>query len=144
MTVTSEPQNVTDQKILMVHAFMLICFINKQVTSGQLALVESYAKGLPEFQGRDFQEYYHAAKQVARQARGNLEDAISALSLIEDKGLRFKTFLCCLELAHCDEAPTPAHKAALESMMRVLNINEVHSKAMTEITQLKFANVIQQ
>ncbi|MFI8829330.1 hypothetical protein [Streptomyces sp. NPDC053431] len=95
----TETESQFQQKAAMVHAMMIVCYNRKQITSQQLATVESYARSLPEFYGSDFQRYYAAAKALASSAAGDLRKAIGFLSIIESDELRLKTYYCCLELS---------------------------------------------
>ncbi|MFF3404219.1 hypothetical protein ACFYW6_37865 [Streptomyces sp. NPDC002659] len=130
-----------DQKVTMVHAMMLICFANKTMTSQKIALVESYAKALPEFYGHDFQRYYKAAKEVASGAGGSLDRAVDSLSRIKSKELRLKTFLCCLELAYADGEPCDGEGSLLDAMQKVLDVTSEHARAMREVVAMKFKSL---
>jgi hypothetical protein len=138
MPAPAESTEVWDQKVTMVHAMMLICFANKTMASQQIAMVESYAKALPEFYGHDFQRYYRAAKELASGAGGSLDRAIESLSRIKSKELRLKTFFCCLELAYADGEPCDEEVSLLGAMQNVMNITSDHARAMREVVAMKF------
>ncbi|MGW8358856.1 hypothetical protein [Streptomyces wedmorensis] len=133
---------MTYQKVTMVHAMMLVCFIDGPMTSQQIALIESYAKGLPEFHGRDFQQYYQAAKVKATEARGSLDRAIASIDAIESKELRRKTFYCCLELAHGAGKESSAQESLLAAIQHTLQIESELAVTMQEIIAVKFGHTI--
>lgn len=126
----------------MVHAMMLVCFIDGPMASQQIALIESYAKGLPEFHGRDFQQYYQAAKVKATEARGSLDRAIAFVSAVESKELRHKTFHCCLELAHAAGVPSGAQESLLAAIRDTLEIESELAHTMQEVIAAKFDHTI--
>ncbi|MEV8097746.1 hypothetical protein [Kitasatospora sp. NPDC085879] len=138
MPLPAESAEATQQKVIMVHAMMLVCFIDGHVASQQLALIESYAKGLPEFHGRDFQQYYQAAKAKATEARGSLDLAISAVESIESGQLRHKTFHCCLELAHATGGVTAKAESLLAGLQHALRIDSELASTMADIVTAKF------
>jgi hypothetical protein len=95
-----EPTRIAQQKALMVHGMMLIGHADGKISTEQVALIDSYARTLPEFRGRDFQSYYADAKKVAAEAGGSIEAALAILSRIEGSAARKRLFACLLELAY--------------------------------------------
>ncbi|MFF4426317.1 hypothetical protein ACFY04_37065 [Streptomyces sp. NPDC001549] len=142
MPIPAESVEATHQKVTMVHAMMLVCFIDGPMASQQIALIESYAKGLPEFHGRDFRQYYQAAKAKATEARGSLDRAVASVDAIESKELRRKTFHCCLELAHAAGKASSAQESLLTAIQHTLKIETELARTMQEIIAAKFDHTI--
>ncbi|MEU1281547.1 hypothetical protein [Streptomyces sp. NPDC005805] len=139
MPVQTETPQETEQKVAMVHAMMLVCFADKAMASQQIALVESYAKALPEFFGRDFQRYYRAAKELASGAGGSLDQAVREVERISCPELRLKTYCCCLELAHAGGPPGREEAGLLLDLETRLGIPAETVRTMREVVELKFS-----
>jgi tellurite resistance protein len=127
-----------NDKAIMVHAMMLACYIDGKMAPQELATVESYAKSLPEYYGRDFQEYYQAAKEIAARVDGDLQQAVDCISEISSSTLRVKTLYCCLELALCDGS-TESEEKFLAEVQGTLGISPDLADDMRRIISIKFA-----
>jgi tellurite resistance protein len=134
----AETENEFNQKVVMVHAMMLACYIDNKMTSQEVATIESYAKSLPEFYGKDFQVYYQAAKNLAAGVDGSLDKAVDILSDIKSEHLRRRVFYCSVELAWCD-GDIAGEEKILESFRRALQINHDLADRIRETVALKFA-----
>jgi len=132
------PGDEFEQKATMVHAMMLACYADKKIASQQIAVIESYAKSLPEFYGHDFQKYYGAAKEIASSAGGNLDRAIGYLSRIESRSLREKTYCCCVELALADGHLGTEEETFLAAAQQALDIAEETVARINDVLGIKY------
>ncbi|MDX2565297.1 hypothetical protein PV371_37605 [Streptomyces sp. TX20-6-3] len=136
-----EVQESFNQKAAMVHGLMLMCHIDGNISSRQMALVECYAKSLPEFFGRDFQEYYSAAKVVAAEAGGSVDQAVNAISRITSKEMRERLFFCVLELAWAD-GPTEKRIKLATSIQQCLGIEDRIAHEARNSVSVKFGKSV--
>ncbi|MFF8848249.1 hypothetical protein ACF08N_37250 [Streptomyces sp. NPDC015127] len=132
-----ETQEQFEQKAIMVHGMMLVCHIDGPISSQQLALVESYAKSLPEFFGRDFHEYYEAAKSVAADAHGSVDQAVSVLVGLTSVELRKRLYVCATELARAGGLAEKEEKLLL-SIQHVLEIDHELVREISHVLDVKY------
>ncbi|GAB3670961.1 hypothetical protein GCM10027589_39690 [Actinocorallia lasiicapitis] len=129
--------DLTREKVVMVHAMMLFAHIDGKPTSQKLAMVESYAKALPEFCGHNFQQYYQAAKGLASAADGSLDDAVARLAELRSEQARVRTYYMAVELALADGL-TEAEDKLLSGYRDVLEIDSGLAESIEQIITLKF------
>lgn len=138
MTTLNENPEDFRQKSIMVHAFMLACYADGKMTSQAIATIESYAKSLPEFYGRNFQEYYQEAKRLAAEAEGSMDRAVNLLGEITAEALRKKTYYCLVELARSDGEITLHENKLLTAAQGSLNIDPEYARQIASCMEVKF------
>ncbi|MBE3016060.1 TerB family tellurite resistance protein [Microbispora sp. NEAU-D428] len=138
MAQQAETAEEFGEKTIMVHAMMLMCYIDQKMAPQELATIESYAKALPEFYGRNFQDYYEAAKRLASRADGSIDCAVGALSDIKSEILRRRTYYCALELAFADGL-VEAEEKLLVTVREALGIPPELADDMRRVIGMKFS-----
>jgi uncharacterized tellurite resistance protein B-like protein len=125
-------------KALLVHAMMLVCYIDGAMHPEELAHVKAYARSLPELKGEDFEEHYQEAKRLTA-ASGTLDAAVERLRELRSDRLRRKAFVCMTELALAAGEAVPAEERLLAAAAVALGIDAATAARIREILAMKFA-----
>jgi len=132
------PQKQATDDVLLLHAMLLMAGAEGFISEPEIETVEAFFATLPEFQGKQFREVYEqAAKLVARY--GNLKDSVKALGEIKSPAVKRKCYVLAADIALASGDVDEAEDQLLDTMMRVLDIDEAFASKVLEVLAVKYA-----
>jgi uncharacterized membrane protein YebE (DUF533 family) len=121
MTSTKKP---TDD-VLLVHAMLLMAGADGYIDDEEIATVEGFAMTLPEFKERDFGEVVGDAQKMVRK--------------FSSQALKTKAYVLAADIALASGDVDENEDALLETMQRLLNIDDQTAQTVVWVLSLKYA-----
>lgn len=138
VTAGATPQKKAGDDVLLLHGMMLMAGADGVIEGSEITTLQAFWNTLPEFQGKDFdQTLAEANKVVARY--GNLKESIKALSEIESDAVRKKLFVLAADLAMSSGDVDENEDELLETMQRLLNIQDDEATSVLQVLTMKYA-----
>lgn len=132
------PQKQATDDVLLLHAMLLMASAEGYVSEGEIETVEAFFATLPEFQGKQFKDVFEQAnKLVARY--GNLKESIKALGEIKNPAVRRKCYVLAADIALSSGEVDEAEDQMLDTMIRLLEIDEAFASKVLEVLAAKYA-----
>jgi uncharacterized tellurite resistance protein B-like protein len=134
MTSTKKP---TDD-VLLVHAMLLMAGADGYIDDEEIATVEGFAMTLPEFKERDFGEVVADAQKMVRKYP-SLKESVNALTEFSSQALKTKAYVLAADIALASGDVDENEDALLETMQRLLNIDDQTAQTVVWVLSLKYA-----
>lgn len=132
------PQKKAGDDVLLFHGMMLMAGADGVIDANEQDTLRAFFYTLPEFQGKNFQDMLTEGQKVINKY-GNLKDSIKALGDIESEAVRKKLFVLAVDLALSSGDIDDAEDVMLETMQRLLNIDDGTATKILEVLTLKYA-----
>ena len=129
MTSTKKP---TDD-VLLVHTMLLMAGADGYIDDEEIATVEAFACTLPEFKERDFGDVVGEAQKMVR------KESVNALAEFSSQALKTKAFVLAADIALASGDVDENEDQLLETMQRLLNIDEQTAQTVIWVLSLKYA-----
>ena len=133
-----EVQRKASDDVLLLMSMIMMVGVDGMVEQEELATLEQYFRTLPEFKGKNFQTLVVESQKLFNKFGGNARTAVNALSGIQNDAVRKKCFILAADIAMSSGDVDEAEDALLESMQRVLNVNDDLARKTVEVLQLKY------
>lgn len=135
------PAKSPNDDVLLLHAMFLMAFCDGNYDDEEFAVIKSAANALPEFKAtteQEFQDLIGQAKKLVRKYE-TPEESVAALGQLSTPRKKQKAFLLAAEVALSSGDVDEEEDALLESMQRVLGIDNNTAQTMINILALKYA-----
>ena len=137
LTGGAAPQKSATDDVLLLHGMLLMAGAEGFIDHAEIETVEAYFATLPEFKGKQFQDLYQqACKLVARYP--NLKDSVKALGDIKSATVKKKLYVIAADLALSSGEVEEAEDELLDTMMRLLNIDDRFAQQVIEVLSVKY------
>ena len=137
MTADATPQKKAGDDVLLLHGLMLMAGADGVIEDSEWDVLRSYWFTLPEFKGKDFDEVLADANKVVARF-GDLKESIKALSEIKNENVRRKLFVLAADLAMSSGDVDENEDELLESMQRLLNVDDQTATKIIEVLTIKY------
>ncbi|HOU93469.1 MAG TPA: tellurite resistance TerB family protein [Polyangiaceae bacterium] len=127
--------------VLLIHAMFLMAGADGNFDDEEIQVIMAAANSLPEFKATTQQEWQNMvgeAKKIARKYE-NPQAAVAALSQISSAVIKQKAFLMAAEIALSSGDVDEDEDAMLESMQRVLGLDDAMAKTIINVLAIKYA-----
>jgi tellurite resistance protein len=126
--------------VLLIHAMFLMAGADGNFDDEEVAVLIATANSLPEFKDTTEQEYSSLvgeAKKLARKYE-NPAASVAALAQLSTPKMKMKAFLLAAEVALASGDVDEDEDALLESMQRVLGIDDNTAQTIINILAIKY------
>ncbi len=127
--------------VLLIHAMFLMAGADGNFDDEEVQVIMAAANSLPEFKATTQQEWQNMvgeAKKIARKYE-NPQAAVAALSSISSAAIKQKAFVMAAEIALSSGDVDEDEDAMLESMQRVLGLDDATAKTVINVLAMKYA-----
>ena len=137
MTADSTPSKGAGDDVLLLHGMMLMAGADGVIEGKEIATLEAFFNTLPEFQDKEFDDLMSNAHKVLARF-DNLKDSVKALADIESPAVRTKLFVLAADIAMSSGDVDETEDELLESMQRILNIDDGVATKILEVLSMKY------
>jgi uncharacterized tellurite resistance protein B-like protein len=137
LTGLATPKKPTDN-VLLAQAMLLMAGADGCIETSEIATVEGFANTLPEFHEGDFGQTIAEAQKLIRKYPTHKE-SVAALRELSSPALRIKAFLLAADIALASGDVDEQEDALLESMQRVLAVDDATAQNIVQVLSLKYA-----
>lgn len=137
VTADATPQKAPGDDVLLLHGLMLMAGSDGVIEGAEWATLEAFWNTLPEFRGKEFQEVISEAEKIIGRF-GGLKESVKALSDIQSEAVRKKLFVLAADLAMSSGDVDQNEDELLETMQRLLNIQNEEATKILEVLSLKY------
>jgi uncharacterized tellurite resistance protein B-like protein len=137
MTADSTPNKKPADDVLLLHGMMLMAGADGVIEGKEIATLEAFFNTLPEFQDKEFDELMSNAHKILAHF-DNLKDSVKALADIESEAVRTKLFVLAADIAMSSGDVDETEDELLESMQRILNIEDGTATKILEVLSMKY------
>ena len=138
LTSKVTPQKKAGDDVLLLHGLMLMAGADGVIEQREIDTLRQFWSTLPEFAGKDFDDTLDQANKVVAHY-GNLKESIKALADIESEAVRKKLFVLAADMAMSSGDVDESEDEMLESMQRLLNIEDDIATKCLEVLTIKYA-----
>ena len=138
VTAGSTPQKKAGDDVLLLHGMMLMAGADGVIEGAEITTLQGFWNTLPEFQGKDFDAVLADANKVVARY-GNLKESIQALGEIESEAVKQKLFVLAADLAMSSGDVDENEDELLETMQRLLGVDDSQATKILEVLALKYA-----
>ena len=125
--------------VLLLHSMMLMAGADGILEGAELVTLEAFLNTLPEFRGTDLNSQFAQANKLAAKFP-KYKDSVKALSDISSEAIRKKAFILAADIALSSGDIDETEEELLESMQRVLNVDDALATKIIEVLALKYAS----
>ncbi|MGC4117657.1 MAG: tellurite resistance TerB family protein [Myxococcales bacterium] len=140
LTKATTPQKKPADDALLLHGMMCMAGADGTIEDAEIATVEGYFMQLPEFEGKDFQETLFNAKKILAKYP-SMPESVKSLADLSSPLLKKKMFVLAADIAMASGDVDEAEDEILESMQRVLNVDDETANKVLEVLNMKYAKV---
>ncbi len=138
MATGSTANKKASDDVLLLHGMMCMAGADGVIEAKEIATLEAFFNTLPEFEGKDFDELMGNAHKVLHRY-DSVKDSAKALADIESEAVRKKLFVLAADIALSSGDIAEAEDEMLETMQRVMNIDDGTATKILEVLTLKYA-----
>ena len=138
MTGAVTPQKKATDDALLLHGMMCMAGADGSFDDSEIGVLEGYFGSLPEFEGKDFGEVLHEAKKILAKY-ANTPESVKALTALSTQTLKNKMFVVAADIAMSSGDVDESEDAMLETMQRVLNVDDSTASKVLEVLSMKYA-----
>ncbi|HEX2872132.1 MAG TPA: tellurite resistance TerB family protein [Polyangiaceae bacterium] len=134
------PAKAPSDDALLIHAMFLMAGADGNFDDEEISVIRGFANSLPEFKNtteQEFQALIGEAKKVARKFE-TPQASVAALSALSTTKLKQKAFLLAADIALASGDVDEDEDALLESMGRVLSIDENTANTIINVLAIKY------
>jgi tellurite resistance protein len=134
------PTKAPTDDILLVHAMFLMAGADGNFDDEETSIMIAFANSLPEFKDtteQEFQGMIGEAKKLVRKYE-NPKASVAALGQLSTPKLKQKAFLLAADIALASGDVDEDEDAMLESMQRVLGIDENTAQTIINVLAIKY------
>ncbi len=132
------PAKKASDDVLLLHGMLLMAGADGQIEQKEIQTVQAYFFTLPEFQGKDFGDLLQQANKIVHK-HGNLKESVKALGEISSPVVKKKLFVVAADIAMSSGDVDESEDALLETMQRLLGIDDGFATRCLEILGAKYA-----
>jgi uncharacterized tellurite resistance protein B-like protein len=133
-----QPAKKATDDVLLLHCMLLMSAADGQMEQSEIAHVETYFNTLPDFEGKDFGHLIEQANKVIARY-GGMKESVKSLSEIQSEAVRKKCFVLAADIAMSSGDVDESEEQMLETMQRILNIDDELAQKTLEVLALKYA-----
>lgn len=137
LTAKSTPPRQMSDDALLLHAMLLMCGADGAFDQEEIATVEAYFAQLPEFRGKQFSDVYNEAIKILRKYP-DLKASVQSLGSLSTQGMKKKCYVLAADIAMSSGDVDENEDAMLESMQRVMQIDDDFATKALEILAVKY------
>ena len=139
LTSAVQPKMKAEDHTLLLHALTMMAGADAILEQSELDTLTAFWTTLPEFRGKNYSEEMRKVEKMAAQYDSQ-QEAIQALGEIESEKIRKKCYVLCADMAMASGDVDEAEDALLESMQRVLGVDDPTAKQALEVLAMKYAS----
>jgi tellurite resistance protein len=124
--------------VLLAQAMLLMAAADGYVDEAEISTVAAFANTLPEFKEGDFAQAITEAQKLMRKYP-KVQDSVAALAELSTQRLKTKAFLLAADIALASGDVDEEEDALLESMQRVLGVDDATAQNIINVLSLKYA-----
>jgi len=124
--------------VLLLHGLLLMAGADGSIDQSELSTVQAFYDTLPEFKDKKFDELLSQANRLVAR-HGGLKESIKALGDIESPAVKKKCFVLAADIAMASDDIDEAEDKLLETMQRLLGIEDDFANKVIEVLQSKYA-----
>ena len=133
-----QPQKQATDDVLLLHAMLLMSAADGTIEHSELSNVETFFNTLPEFEGKDFGHLIEQSNKVIAR-HGGMKESVKSLADIKSDSTRKKAFVLAADIAMSSGDVDESEEQMLETMQRILNIEDELAQKILEVLALKYA-----
>ena len=136
------PTKAPTDNVLLIHAMFAMAGADGNFDDEEVAVIIAAANALPEFKDtseQEFQGLVGEAKKLLRKYE-NPQASVAALGQLSTPRLKQKAFLLAAEIALASGDVDEDEDAMLESMQRVLGLDDATAQTIVNVLAIKYAS----
>lgn len=136
------PAKAPTDSVLLIHAMFAMAGADGNFDDEEVAVIIAAANALPEFKDtseQEFQGLVGEAKKLLRKYE-NPQASVAALGQLSTPRLKQKAFLLAAEIALASGDVDEDEDAMLESMQRVLGLDDATAQTIVNVLAIKYAS----
>ena len=136
------PAKAPTDDVLLIHAMFAMAGADGNFDDEEVAVIIAAANALPEFKDtseQEFQGLVGEAKKLLRKYE-NPQASVAALGQLSTPRLKQKAFLLAAEIALASGDVDEDEDAMLESMQRVLGLDDATAQTIVNVLAIKYAS----
>jgi uncharacterized tellurite resistance protein B-like protein len=137
-TLAKKPMQQPGDDVLLLHGMLLMAGADGSIEQAELSTVQAFLDTLPEFNGKRFDDLLTQANRLVK-THGGIKESIQALSSIESPAIKKKCFVLAADIALSSGDVDATEEALLQSMQRLLGIDDAFAAQVVEVLQTKYA-----
>ena len=137
-TLAKKPMQQPGDDVLLLHGMLLMAGADGAIEQAELSTVQAFLDTLPEFNGKRFDDLLTQANRLVK-THGGIKESIQALSSIESPAIKKKCFVLAADIALSSGDVDATEEALLQSMQRLLGIDDAFAAQVVEVLQTKYA-----
>jgi uncharacterized tellurite resistance protein B-like protein len=134
MTSTKQPND----EVLLVHTMLLMAGADGVIEDEEIATVEAFATTLSEFKDKNFGQLVEDARKMMRKYP-SIKESVAAISQFTTPALKHKAFVLAVDIAMASGDVDETEDALLETMQRLLEIDDRSSETIIWVLHQKYA-----
>ncbi len=138
LTGKTTPTKKPTDDVLLIHAMLLMAGSDGAIEDAEFEMVEGFMATLPEFEGKEFSELLEQANKIVRRF-GNLRESVKALTELSTPAVRTKCYVIAADIAMSSGDVDENEDQLLETMQRILNVDDDTATKVLEVLSLKYA-----
>ena len=124
--------------VLLLHGMLLMAGADGTIEHSELSAVQGFFDTLPEFKDKSFDTLLAEANRIVAK-HGDLKKSVAALADIQSPAIKKKCFVLAADIAMASGDVDEAEDKLLETMQRLLGIDESFAHKVIEVLQTKYA-----
>jgi uncharacterized tellurite resistance protein B-like protein len=132
------PQKKAGDDVLLFHGMMLMAGADGTIEEKEQDTLRAFFFTLPEFAGKSFDQMLEQGHKLIHKY-GGLQESIKSLGEITSPAVRKKLFVLATDLALSSGDIDETEEKLLESMQRLLAIDDALASKIIEVLSLKYA-----
>ncbi|MFN3199391.1 MAG: tellurite resistance TerB family protein [Bradymonadia bacterium] len=132
------PQKKVTDDVLLLHSMLLMAGADGVFDDEEIDAVRGYFGTLPEFKDKSFEELYQASLKLLKRYN-NLAESVASLGDLSTQNMKDKCFLIAVDIAMSTGDVDETEDAMLESMQRVLQVDDGTATKIIEVMNIKYA-----
>jgi tellurite resistance protein len=134
------PAKAPSDDALLIHAMFLMAGADGNFDDEETSVIRGFANSLPEFKDTNEQEWMSLVGDARKLARKfeNPKASVAALGQLSTPKLKQKAFLLAADIALASGDVDEDEDAMLESMQRVLGLDDSTANAIINVLAIKY------
>jgi len=138
MTKAVTPAKKPTDDALLLHGMMCMAGADGGFDEAETETLRGFFFSLPEFEGKDFDDVLAAAHKILAKYK-SVPESVKALGDLSSQTLKNKMFVLAADIAMSSGDVDESEDEMLESMQRVLNIDDSTAGKVLEVLSMKYA-----
>ena len=132
------PEKAAQDDALLLHGIMCMVYADGCMDESERSMVESFVNTIPDLRQRNFEQIWEDAGKISRKY-DDIFEGVNALKELSTPELKRKSFVLAVDMAFASGDIDEDEDKMLDSLLRVLDIDEDFAKSCISVLASKYA-----